>query len=140
MAIDAASSAVFVQGSGVDAATLQMTVVSVAAVGVLVWLAWTAFALWRDWRDGSLGLMDLQWGLMRAAALSLLLIFLIRCAVWPLLAETECEHMHPNKPHLIQGPSTVGLVFAVAAGQALAALPAPVAPGTAPSPRRDIDR
>jgi integrating conjugative element protein (TIGR03758 family) len=78
MAIDAASSAAFVQGSGVDAATLQMTVVSVAAVGVLLWLAWTALALWRDWRDGSLGLMELQWGLMRAAVLSLLLIFLIR--------------------------------------------------------------
>jgi integrating conjugative element protein (TIGR03758 family) len=78
MAIDAASSTAFVQGSGIDAVTLQMTVVSVVAVGVLVWLAWIALALWRDWRDGSLGLMDLQWGVMRAAVLSLLLIFLIR--------------------------------------------------------------
>jgi integrating conjugative element protein (TIGR03758 family) len=78
MAIDAASSAAFVQGSGVDSTTLQMTVVSVAAMGVLLWLAWTAFALWRDWREGSLGLMDQQWGLVRAAALGLLLIFLIR--------------------------------------------------------------
>jgi integrating conjugative element protein (TIGR03758 family) len=78
MAIDAASSAAFVQGSGVDATSLQATVVSVAAVAVLLWLAWIALALWRDWRDGSVGLMDLQWGLMRATALSLLLIFLIR--------------------------------------------------------------
>ena len=133
MAIDAPSSAAFVHGSGVDAATLQMTVVSVVAVGVLLWLAWTALALWRDWRDGSLGLMDLQWGLMRATALGLLLIFLIRCAVWLLLDETESKHMHPNKRHLLRSLTTVGLVFAVAADQALAALPAPVAPSTAPA-------
>ena len=78
MAINAASSTAFVHGSGVSVPTLQLTVVSVVAVGVLLWLAWTALALWRDWRDGSLCLMDMQWGLMRAAALSLLMIFLVR--------------------------------------------------------------
>jgi hypothetical protein len=54
-------------------------------------------------------------------------------AVWPLFDQMECEHMHPNKRHLLQGLSTFGLVFAVAADQALAALPAPVAPSTAPA-------
>ena len=78
MALGAASSTAFVYGSGVSVTTLQLTVVSIVAVGVLLWLAWVALALWRDWRDGSLCLMEMQWGLMRAAALSLLLIFLIR--------------------------------------------------------------
>jgi integrating conjugative element membrane protein (TIGR03745 family) len=45
----------------------------------------------------------------------------------------ESEHMHPNKPHLLRSLSTFGLVLAVAADQALAALPAPVAPSTAPA-------
>ena len=41
--------------------------------------------------------------------------------------------MHPNKRHLLQGLSTIGLAFAVAADQAPAVLPAPVAPSTAPA-------
>lgn len=78
MAISTGAASAFSAGSGVDIADLKLAAASFVAVAGLMWAAWLAQSLYHGWRERRLSLMDLQWGLMRAAALVMALCLVIR--------------------------------------------------------------
>lgn len=78
MAISASASSAFITGSGIDVATLKLTAASFVATAGLLWLVWLTQSLYLAWSERRISLMDLHWGLMRAAVLVMALSFAIR--------------------------------------------------------------
>lgn len=68
----------FAAGAGVNPADLRLFAASAVAVAMLLWTAWIAYGHYIAWRENRLELMDVTWGIVRAAILTLLLGYFIR--------------------------------------------------------------
>lgn len=77
MALDAALAARFVAGAGVDPGMLRATAAAVAGCAAILWAAWTIQGLHRRWRSGAIDFLGLAAGWVRAAVLTMLILYFI---------------------------------------------------------------
>jgi integrating conjugative element protein (TIGR03758 family) len=76
--MEAAVSAGFKAGAGVDPAGLKLALAAFVAVAMVTWVAWISMGLYQSWRSGSVDAFELQAGIVRATVLAMLVLVLVR--------------------------------------------------------------
>ena len=76
--MDAATSARFTAGSGVDAATLKTAAAVFVAASILIWAAWVTQGLYSQWRTESIDGLTFAAGAVRACVLALLVVYFVQ--------------------------------------------------------------
>lgn len=66
----------FAAGAGVSMEELRVAILSALAVAMTLWTAWIAFGQYYLWRRGRGTLMDVQTNILKAAGLTLLVLFI----------------------------------------------------------------
>jgi|GEM_PF-317867 len=78
MALTAVQESAFTASTQVSSANLVLAIASIVALFFLLWGVWVSLSQLKLWHEGQGTLFDLNWNILRALIIMLLLGFLIR--------------------------------------------------------------